>query len=65
MGFFKILTSSCPLQAAGVARPASEISLSVAEESLEQLKNRVTSLERELKDAKFEVNKNRVHFLNN
>ncbi|KAM7474929.1 hypothetical protein LguiB_022172 [Lonicera macranthoides] len=49
-----LTTENEMFKAAGVTRPASEISLSVAEESLEQLKNRVISLERELKDAKFE-----------
>ncbi|KAI3446035.1 hypothetical protein Pfo_002700 [Paulownia fortunei] len=41
------------LKAAGITRPTSEISLSVAEEALEQLKNRVVSLEMELQDVKF------------
>ncbi|KAL2457752.1 Phragmoplast orienting kinesin 2 [Forsythia ovata] len=45
------------LKAAGLRRPTSEISLSVAEEALEQLKNRVISLEMELQDVKL---KNRV-----
>ncbi|CAI9769118.1 unnamed protein product [Fraxinus pennsylvanica] len=40
------------LKAAGIRRPESEISLSVAEEALEQLKNRVISLEMELQDVK-------------
>ena len=44
------------LQAAGITDPGSDISVSVAEEALEQLKNRVTSLERELQDAKLKVN---------
>lgn len=41
------------LKAAGIKNPACDVSLSVAEEALEQLKNRVTSLERELQDVKF------------
>ncbi|KAL6522612.1 hypothetical protein OROMI_031570 [Orobanche minor] len=40
------------LKAAGLTRPTSEISLSVAEEALVQLKNRVVSLEMELEDVK-------------
>ncbi|XP_052194542.1 kinesin-like protein KIN-12D [Diospyros lotus] len=45
------------LKAAGVTRAASDTGVSVAEEALEQLKNRVSSLERELQDARF---KNRL-----
>ncbi|GFY89976.1 phragmoplast orienting kinesin 2 [Actinidia rufa] len=45
------------LKAAGITEPGSDISVSVAEDALEQLKNRVTSLERELQDVKF---KNRI-----
>ncbi|MCD9560462.1 hypothetical protein HAX54_019144 [Datura stramonium] len=41
------------LKSAGIAKPTSEIGISAAEEALEQLKNRLTSLERELEDAKF------------
>ncbi|XP_059314093.1 kinesin-like protein KIN-12D [Lycium ferocissimum] len=41
------------LKAAGITKPTSEIGISAAEEALEQLKNRLTSLERELQDAKF------------
>ncbi|CAA0807566.1 Phragmoplast orienting kinesin 2 [Striga hermonthica] len=40
------------LKAAGITRPTSEISLSVAEDALMQLKNRVVSLEMELEDVK-------------
>ncbi|KAL8554411.1 hypothetical protein ACS0TY_002561 [Phlomoides rotata] len=45
------------LRAAGITRSTSEISLSVAEEALDQLRNRVTSLEMELEDVKL---KNRI-----
>ncbi|KAG8368314.1 hypothetical protein BUALT_Bualt15G0032700 [Buddleja alternifolia] len=45
------------LKAAGIRRPTSEISLSVAEEALDQLKNKVVSLEMELQDVKL---KNRI-----
>ncbi|XP_022897116.1 kinesin-like protein KIN-12F isoform X3 [Olea europaea var. sylvestris] len=45
------------LKAAGIRRSTSDISLSVAEEALEQLKNRVISLEMELQDVKL---KNRM-----
>ncbi|CAI9764401.1 unnamed protein product [Fraxinus pennsylvanica] len=45
------------LKAAGIRRPTSEISPSVAEEALDQLKNRVLSLEMELQDVKL---KNRM-----
>ncbi|KAI3847328.1 hypothetical protein MKW92_005569 [Papaver armeniacum] len=41
------------LKAAGITRPVSDISLSGAEDALEQLKNRVSSLEREVKDIEF------------
>lgn len=41
------------LKAAGITKPTSEIGISAAEGALEQLKNRLTSLERELQDAKF------------
>jgi len=40
---------------AGITKPVSDISLPVAEEALEQLKNRVISLERELQDLKLKV----------
>ncbi|CAL5333677.1 unnamed protein product [Camellia sinensis] len=51
------LVSLCTsiLKAADITRPVSDVSVSVAEEALEQLKNRVTSLERELQDAKFKI----------
>ncbi|KAL3814192.1 hypothetical protein ACJIZ3_015460 [Penstemon smallii] len=45
------------LQAAGIRRPTSEINISVAEEALNQLQNRVVSLEMELQDVKL---KNRI-----
>ncbi|KAG6777782.1 hypothetical protein POTOM_017615 [Populus tomentosa] len=38
------------LKAAGITKPVSSITPSVAEDALEQLKNRITSLERELQD---------------
>ncbi|KAL7002771.1 hypothetical protein U1Q18_003927 [Sarracenia purpurea var. burkii] len=45
------------LKAAGITTPVSNVSVSMAEEALEQLKDRVASLERELQDVKF---KNRI-----
>ncbi|KAI4332059.1 hypothetical protein L6164_016998 [Bauhinia variegata] len=45
------------LKAAGIAKPISDIDLSLAEEALEQLKNRISSLEMEQQDLKF---KNRI-----
>ncbi|KAM3742966.1 hypothetical protein ACB098_07G108500 [Castanea mollissima] len=41
------------LKAAGITKPVSNICLSDAEEALEQLKNSVTTLERELQDLKY------------
>ncbi|XP_023879431.2 kinesin-like protein KIN-12D [Quercus suber] len=41
------------LKAAGITKPVSNISPSDAEEALEQLKNSVTTLERELQDLKY------------
>ncbi|XP_057966007.1 kinesin-like protein KIN-12F [Malania oleifera] len=41
------------LKAAGITKPVSDVSLPVAEEALEQLKNRITLLEQELQDLKF------------
>ncbi|KAI3978944.1 hypothetical protein MKX01_016119 [Papaver californicum] len=41
------------LKAAGITRPVSDISLSGAEDALNQLQNRVSSLEREVKDIEF------------
>lgn len=38
------------LKAAGITKPVSSITPTVAEDALEQLKNRITSLERELQD---------------
>ena len=51
------LPRSCDLkwQAAGITRPASGIGISVAEEALEKLTNRVVALEMELEDAKLKV----------
>nr|GMC78383.1 kinesin-like protein KIN-12D [Ipomoea batatas] len=43
---------SSVLKAAGIKRSTSEVNLPMAEEALEQLKNRVDSLERELHDVK-------------
>lgn len=43
------------VQAAGITRPLSDISPSVAEEALTQLKDRIASTERELQDWKFKV----------
>ncbi|KAG6408884.1 hypothetical protein SASPL_131910 [Salvia splendens] len=43
------------LRAAGITRPSSGIGISVAEEALEKLKNRVIALEMELEDAKLKV----------
>ncbi|KAH6772638.1 hypothetical protein C2S51_011042 [Perilla frutescens var. frutescens] len=43
------------LRAAGITRPTSELSVSVAEEALEQLKNRVVCLEMELEDVKLKI----------
>eukprot|EP00257_Ricinus_communis_P017920 XP_015576480.1 kinesin-like protein KIN-12F [Ricinus communis] len=45
------------LKAAGITKPVSNISPVVAEEALEQMKNRITSLERECQDLTF---KNRI-----
>lgn len=50
------------LQAAGITKPTSDMGISAAEEALEQLKNRLTSLERELQDAKFKVTKISILF---
>ncbi|KAF5198808.1 Kinesin-like protein kin-12f, partial [Thalictrum thalictroides] len=41
------------LKAAGITRPAPDVSLSRAEEALDQLKDRIISMERELHDLKF------------
>ena len=43
------------MQAAGITRPKSEVNLAVAEEALDQLKNRVNALETELEDVKLKV----------
>ncbi|XP_058730761.1 kinesin-like protein KIN-12D [Vicia villosa] len=41
------------LKAAGIAKPVSEVNPTVAEEALDKLKNRITSLEMEQEDLKF------------
>ncbi|TKY59130.1 Phragmoplast orienting kinesin 2 [Spatholobus suberectus] len=41
------------LKVAGIARPTSDVSPSMAEEALQELKNRITSLEMEQQDLKF------------
>ncbi|KAL5539514.1 hypothetical protein UlMin_045193, partial [Ulmus minor] len=41
------------LKATGITKPASNISPSVAEEALDQLRNKVASLDRELQDLKY------------
>ena len=43
------------LQAAGITKPIPHINPSIAEEALEQLKTKVTSLDRELQDLKVKV----------
>lgn len=49
---------ACTLyQAAGITRPTSEISPSLAQEALEQLKHKINTLERELQDIKLKVKK--------
>ncbi|KAF3435686.1 hypothetical protein FNV43_RR22777 [Rhamnella rubrinervis] len=45
------------LKAAGVTKPVSNVNPYVAEEALEQIKNKITSMEREIHDLKF---KNRI-----
>lgn len=55
MKWKKLKHSSFNLQAAGVTKPASEICPSVAEEALDQLMIRISSVERELQDFKFKV----------
>jgi len=42
-------------QAAGIAKPMSDVNPSIAEEALEELKNRITSLEIEQENLKFKV----------
>ncbi|XP_027112402.1 kinesin-like protein KIN-12D isoform X1 [Coffea arabica] len=58
------LVSLCTsiLKAAGITRPTSEVNLAVAEEALDQLKNRVNALETELEDVKLKnrMNKERI-----
>lgn len=41
------------LKAAGIAKPMSDVNPSIAEEALEELKNRITSLEMEQENLKF------------
>ncbi|OVA15456.1 Kinesin [Macleaya cordata] len=41
------------LKAAGITRPVSDVSLTVAEDALDQLKIKIASLERELQDLEF------------
>ncbi|KAK7362682.1 hypothetical protein VNO77_04802 [Canavalia gladiata] len=45
--------STSVLKAAGIAKPISDVNPSVAEEALQELKNRITSLEMEQEDLKF------------
>lgn len=40
---------------AGIARPTSDVNPSMAEEALQDLKNRITTLEMEQEDLKFKV----------
>lgn len=42
-------------QVAGIARPISDVNPSMAEEALQELKSRITSLEMEQEDLKFKV----------
>lgn len=42
-------------QAAGVTGPTSDVSVSLAQEALEQFQNRVATLERELQDLQYKV----------
>lgn len=42
-------------QVAGIARPTSDVNPSMAEEALQDLKNRITTLEMEQEDLKFKV----------
>lgn len=51
----KVIRSVWSFQVAGFARPISQVSPSVAEEALEQLKNKLDSLESELEDLKAKV----------
>ncbi|KAL3033284.1 hypothetical protein AAZX31_02G129500 [Glycine max] len=41
------------LKVAGIARPTSDVNPSMAEEALQDLKNRITTLEMEQEDLKF------------
>ena len=50
-----ILTCTMHYQAAGIAKPISDVSPSLAEDALDQLKKRITSLEMEQQDLKFKV----------
>ena len=51
----KLIHTSFNLQAAGVTKPSADICPSVAEEALDQLMIRISSVERELQDFKFKV----------
>jgi len=42
-------------QVAGIVRPISDVNPSMAEEALQDLKNRITTLEMEQEDLKFKV----------
>jgi len=42
-------------QVAGISRPTSDINPSLAEEALQEIKNRITTLEMEQEDLKFKV----------
>lgn len=52
-----ILFNPINFQAAGITKPVNDINPSVAEEVLEQLKNKITSMDREVQDLKFKVSK--------
>lgn len=43
------------VQAAGIEKPMSDVNSSIVEEALEELKNRITSLEMEQENLKFKV----------
>jgi kinesin family protein 15 len=43
------------VQAAGITKPAPDVNPSIAEEALEKLKNRISSLEMEQEDLMFKV----------
>lgn len=52
----------CAKQVAGITRPTSDVSISMAEEALEQLQGRVATLERELQDLQHKVLKIYIYF---